>query len=336
MSNKKKYLYRTGIIILGVVFLACLLFWAVKQFGKQSLIKPLTDGEDAYQKILYQEKEYQYRKDLINILCMGVDKYEEMAVRNDRDNSVGQSDAIALLSLDLKKKEIRVIAVPRDTMVTLEMYDGNGKYLGTGEGQITLQYAWGDGQELSATLMAQQVSGILNGIPIHAYLAVNIHSLWDLNDAIGGVDITMDEDYTMYNSAFKKGETVHLEGEVLSKYLRGRDSYGSGGAYARIHRMKQYMLAFFEQAKVVVKKDMTLPIRVLEELKDDIETDVTADEAVYLVTEAIECSFLSENMHTLPGELKRPQKYEEFHLDERKLNELIVNLFYEEIEKGNN
>lgn len=340
---KKKYLYIVCTAILGLIATVAVIFFATHQLGKKNLEKDITIeaenagteiGKSTYETIMYQGQEYVYRDNIINILCMGVDKEEQMSERNDGDSSVGQADAIFLLSMDLDKKEIRVIAVPRDTMVTLQMYNGAGTYMGEREGQITLQYAYGDGQSLSAMLMAQQVSGLLNDIPINAYLAVNVRCLWKINDAIGGVDITMDDDYTEFNPLFEKGATVHLAGSNLENYIRGRDKTEVDGAYMRMHRMKQYMLAFFEKAKTVVKEDMTLPLQVMEELKNDMETDVTAEKAVYLLTEALKCSFLEANMYTLSGENYLIDGYVEYHLNEEAVMELVLDLFYEE--KQNN
>lgn len=319
-------------VLIGVIVLV---FFGCYLYGKKSLSKNILPQEGiaeqtAYETMTYQGKEYVYRENLLNILCMGIDKEEQMAVRNDAENSVGQADAIFLVSLDLEKDEVRVLAIPRDTMVTLQMYDGNGYYMGSGIGQLTLQYAYADGMEKSANLMVSQVSSIMNQIPINEYAAINVYSLWNLNEAIGGIDMVMDEDYTMFHPEFKKGAVVHLSGNTLECYIRGRDIETAGSAYTRMHRLKQYMLAYFEKAKVELKEDVTLPFRVLDVLEKDMETSITADEIIYLVSEALSCSFSEENMYTLPGEQVRGLVYEEYYVDESALEALIVELFYEE------
>lgn len=336
MRNKKLFIAAIVLCMLGAFA-----FVGIQQLGKgkleENIVLPdITEGTEitadgqSYEVVEYRGQEYQYRDDIINILCLGIDKEEFMSQRNDGDGSVGQADAIFLLSLDLKENQIRLIAVPRDTMVTLEMYRSDGTYLGDTEGQITLQYAYGDGQELSATLTAKRVSEIMNNIPINGYLAVNVRCLWKMNEAIGGVYITMDDDYTAYNPLFEKGATVYLSGSNLENYIRGRDKLDIDGAYKRMHRMKQYMLAFFEQAKKVAKEDLTIPLQVMEQLKYDMETDITMDGAVYLLTKALKCEFSEADMHTLPGYNILEERYVEFCLDEEGVTELIIDLFYEE------
>ena len=152
--------------------------------GKKSLSKNLLGLEEAdikrsYETKIWKGKDYQYKENLLNILCIGVDKEEEMALRNDVDNSIGQADAIFLASLDLEQNKVRLIAIPRDTMVELEMYDSSGYYMGSRPGQLTLQYAYADGLHNSANLTMYQVSRLLNDIPIHAYAAINVFSLWN-------------------------------------------------------------------------------------------------------------------------------------------------------------
>ncbi len=348
MSKFKKIFYRVVLVCSILIIFAIIVFVVIHAMGKRKIQEDITTDviisteqvvstespevvEKAdYEVITYQGQEYQYRDNLINILCMGIDKDEEMSLRDDNGNSVGQSDAIFLVSLDLENNDIRIIAIPRDTMVTIQKFDGNGSYLGSGPGQLTLQYAYADGQEKSAKLVASQVSSILGGIPINAYVAINLRCLWVLNDAIGGVDITMDDDYTVLNPEFKEGATVHLSGNSVENYVRGRDTSVAGSAYTRIHRQKIYIQAFFEKAKTVFKEDMTLPVTLMQTLEKDMETDITVDEAVYLLSEALDCSFLEENMCTLSGEIRKGEKYEEYYLDEDAVEALVVDLFYEE------
>jgi len=227
---------------------------------------------------------------------------------------------------------VHAISVPRDTMVTLQMYTEECEWYGMEQGQITLQYAYGDGQNFSAEQMAKQVSSVLFNIPINGYLAINTNSLWILNEEVGGVDITMDADYTMFNPLFEEGATVHLHGNIMENYIRGRDKEEAGSAYTRMHRIKQYVLAFYDKAVEVLKHDFAMPIRVLNRMQGHMATDVTIDEIVYLLTQVVDCSFSTENIYTLPGEIIRGEKYEEYYLDQVGVAEIVINLLYEPIE----
>lgn len=336
--KKKKILYM-AVGGLGVfLLLAVTIVFSVYQLGKRELREAAEwtidnaalEPEDTYHTIVYQGKEYEYRKDIVNVLCLGIDKKEQLSLRNDFDHSVGQADAVYLASIDTKKHEMRILAIPRDTMVILQMYNDNGEYLGMRDGQLTLQYAYADGMEKSAQLMVGQVSKLLYGVPVNTYVAINIYSLWNVNAAVGGVYLTMDQDYTNLNPAFVQGETILLQEKLVEDYLRVRDTAEAKSAYTRMQRQKQYMLAFFETAKNKLKTDITLPFRLLDLLEKDMETDVTLPELAYLLTQGLQCGFSNENIYTLPGEQVSGEEYEEFHVDEEAAEELILKLFYEE------
>lgn len=328
--KKRKLCYKIGIVSVTIVGILLSMFLIFCMSGKKNLSKNIATYTSEEKVVIYNNKEYVYRDGLINLLCLGIDKEEQMSLRNDVDNSMGQADAIFLVSIDTKRKVVCTLAIPRDTMVALQMYDASGAYLGSRMGQLTLQYAYGDGMAKSAGLMVNQVAGILQGIPINAYAAINVHSLWILNSAVGGVDMYMDEDYTMLNPVFIEGTTVHLSGNLLENYIRERDCDFAGTAYTRMYRLKKYMFAYYEKAKSVLRQDIALPFRILDEMQADMETNLTMKEITYLLTEVLDCRLTDESFYILPGEQVMGEEYEEFYIDENEVEKLLIELFYEE------
>jgi len=156
-----------------------------------------------------------------------------------------------------------------------------------------------------------------------------------LNDALGGVDVTPEEDvYVNKKLKWKAGEKVHLEGNDAFTFVQnlgivtvahecGRPSWQG---------QKQYLQAFIEKAKVRVKEDMTLPLQLYAKLSPYMVTDVTADEVAYLAKQALSCRFDPSHMYAMKGEVKQGEQFEEFYPDEEALYELILEVFYEEKE----
>lgn len=140
------------IVILGIFVL---LFFLVRYKGKKNLEANIAaEQQDVFEEMAsfqntidYHGTTYQYRKDIVNILCIGVDKEEAMWERDDDGGSVGQADAVFLVSLDFEHSNIRILAIPRDTMVSIVACDENGNEMGAFTGQLALQYAYADGQE---------------------------------------------------------------------------------------------------------------------------------------------------------------------------------------------
>ena len=92
--------------------------------------------------ITYQGKRYRYNADVINILCMGIDK--DLPIEEKRDTgSEGLSDAIMLASINTEENTVKFLAVPRDTVVPVKVLNTAGELVGTENKQITLQYAYG-------------------------------------------------------------------------------------------------------------------------------------------------------------------------------------------------
>lgn len=265
---------------------------------------------------------------VINILCLGIDKEEIMSERDDDGNSIGQSDAVFLMSVDPSAERLRLVAIPRDTMVLVEYCDEQGNYMGAGRAQLALQYAYSDGGEKSCGLVAGRVSNLLGGIPIHGCVAVNLSCIPVMNDAVGGVSVTMDEDYTLYNPAFEKGASVRLFGEAAVNYVQGRDIREPGSAYTRISRQKQYLTAFWGQAKQAFAKDALLPVKMMKRLQENMATDLDAAEVLYLAGAAASCEFSEEDMYILPGEIRQNGNYEEYVVDADAAEELAQSLFY--------
>ena len=162
--------------------------------------------------IRYQGKVYSYKRDCLIFLCMGIDKRGEMEASEDLLKG-GQADAIFLAVLDPDEKKISIIGINRDTMTEISVYDENGLYVGTRTAQIALQHGYGDGMETSCERMVDAVSHLFYGIPIHGYCSLNMEVITLVNDAIGGVTVTVPED--------REGDTEMGGGRAGASHGRG-------------------------------------------------------------------------------------------------------------------
>lgn len=332
-------------LLLAVILIATVALigtiYIVRWYGRSSLLREnnnpwsssINSNADEIVAEVIDGETYYYQPDILNILCVGIDKEGELTGVDYSGNSRGQSDAIFLISLDLRKKDIRIITVPRDTVVNLEMYDVLGNYMGTAEGQIALQYAYGDGMQQSAELVSDRVSDIFGTILISGYAVFDLECIQILNDLIGGVDVTMDQDYTMLDEAFVEGETVHLTGEQTMHFVRNRDTEIPASAYTRLNRQKLYLEAFATQAKLAIKENIGLPAAILEEVKNYMVTDMSTAQILYLATEVVNYDFSGDSMYVLEGSIVNNNGYEWYYLDQDALNELKIRLFYVKKEK---
>ncbi len=297
-------------------------------------IENLQTGE-----LRYEGKTYAYKNDIITFLFMGIDRAGKTQASENLFEG-GQADALFLAVLDPKEKKISVIGINRDTMTEVSVYDRNGLYAGKQTEQIALAHAYGDGMEKSCENTVEAVSQLFYGLPIHGYCALNMEVVTQINDAVGGVDVIIPEsaagadmeiDGVRYKTGWKAGEQVHLTGNDAYTFIRYRDTAQAESAEARLERQKQYLQAFMGQAVLAVKKDITLPLTMYQKISPYMVTDISAQEAVHVINDAISYSFSEDNLYSLQGEVRMGDIFEEFYPDEKSLYELILQVFYEEV-----
>ena len=295
------------------------------------------EAEESYElqegQIRYNGKTYQYKENLMNILCLGVDSRDGIA-KEKTPGKAGQADCVILAVLDDEAKTIQLINISRDSMVPVHVYATDGSYVEDRTEQLALQYAYGNGRDWSCQLMEEAVSHLFYGLPIHGYCALSMNSIADLNDTVGGVTVTVPEDLAaMQPKLFTAGEVKTLKGELAYHFVHDRDFQSTDVASnnKRIARQKTYAVAFVNQLKQGMKEDMSLPVKLYQTAEKQMVTSISLDQAVYLCTEYMNCSFDTENIYTIDGEVTMGEKYAEFHVDDEALYQLILDVFYEEV-----
>lgn len=284
--------------------------------------------------VRHNGKIYEYNDEIMTFLIMGIDKYSEVAESQGQTDG-GQADAIFLVVADGNAKDIKIVAINRDTMTEIDCY-GYGDYEGYGQtmtAQLATQHGFGDGKEISCELTRNTVSELFYDLPIHAYAAINMQAIANINDAIGGVEVTVLEDLTKVNKTWKTGTPITLKGKDAFYYVKWRDTGLFESNRGRLARQKQYLSAFVQKAKQEIQKDITLPVTLYGELSKYMVTDIKADEVAYLAVELLDYSFDTDNIYTLEGETVMGDKYEEFYPDQDALKDLMIEIFYREVEK---
>ena len=283
--------------------------------------------------IRYNGKTYQYKENLMNILCLGVDSRDGIAGEKT-PGKAGQADCVILAVLDDEAKTIQLINISRDSMVPVHVYATDGSYVEDRREQLALQYAYGDGRDWSCQLMEQAVSDLFYGLPIHGYCALSMNSIGELNDIVGGVTVTVPEELAeLQPKLFTAGETITLKGRMANEFVRARavNSPDVASNNKRIARQKTYAVAFVNQLKQGMKEDVSLPVKLYQTAEKQMVTSISLDQAVYLCTEYMNCTFDADNIYTIEGEVTMGEKYAEFQVDDDALYQRILDVFYEEV-----
>lgn len=281
--------------------------------------------------VKYQNAIYAYNEEILTFLIMGIDKrndVEEVAEGTDG----GQADALFLVALNPKDESIKVIGINRNTMTDIDIYDGNGEYTSTVKAQLAIQHGFGNGMEESCEYQKKAVENLFYQLPIHGYAAVNMSAVATINDAVGGVDVTVSEDMAGFNEYFAEGETIHLMGENAFWYVKYRNTDVFGSADMRLDRQKQYLNGFIDAAKQAVHENTAVVIDLYQAVKPQMVTDISVDEAAYLAPILADYAYDEDDFYTLQGKTVMGEQYEEFYPDEDAMFAMILDVFYEKVQ----
>lgn len=283
--------------------------------------------------VKYKGEIYEYKEDILTFLVMGIDKNSDVKEVEEGTDG-GQADALFLAVVDATDQTIRIIGINRNTMTDIRVYDEDGVYVDTVKAQIAVQHGFGNGVEESCEYQKEAVEKLFYGLPIHGYVAINMSAIATINDAVGGVDVTVLEDLTKLDQSLVKGEEVHLMGKSAFWYLKYRDTAVFGSSDLRLARQKQYLNRFIGAAKEAAKEDIAVVLNLYRAIMPQMVTDISLDEVAYLAPILLDYRFQENGFKTLEGETVMGEQFEEFYPDETALYEMILEVFYEKVEQG--
>jgi len=162
------------------------------------------------------EKAVEQKKGL-SFLLLGVDQ---------RKNETGRSDTIIVVTIDPKTNKSQMISIPRDLKTEII---GNGS-----NDKINHAYAFGGPQ------MALDTVSHLLDIRLDYFAEINLEGFTDLVNAVDGVTVENDINFSYYEMQFPKGE-LSLNGKEALAYARMRydDPRGDFGRQIRQRQVVQ-------------------------------------------------------------------------------------------------
>lgn len=344
-KRTKRIIKWIGLTLLLLILLLILAFLAAKALGRKAMLGRKDDSvqitapeaedvivEEEGEYIIYKGQKYRYNENITSILCMGMDNRD-----NDSEEiqigSSGQADMLMLAILDTESGVVKLWNISRDSMTEVDVYNVDGEYVRTEKMQACLAYAYGDGKESSCENTVRAVSRLLYGMPIQSYAVLNMDAIAPLNDAVGGVEVTIKEGDILPDK-FKPGTTVLLQGDDVETYVRSRRTERPDEALDsnnnRMARQRQYMTNFIKKALQMTKQDISIPVKLFQIALQDhnMTTNLDVSRVTYLTTIFSKVNFTEESFQTVPGEVVAGEKYAEYHVDDEALYQMILDTFY--------
>jgi polyisoprenyl-teichoic acid--peptidoglycan teichoic acid transferase len=251
-KKKRKWLKVTGIVLLVLLVAGGVYGFTVYQsFNKalETIHQPIERKQSEQRDIPLELEE----KEPFSILILGVD---------ERDGDSGRSDTMIVLAVNPKANSIKMLSIPRDTRTEI---------IGKGiDDKINHAYAFG-----KVPMAMDTVEAFLD-IPIDYYIKINLEGFKEIVDAVGGVTVNNDLDFTETGVHFPKGE-IHLNGEkaLIFSRMRYQDTRGDFG---RQLRQRQVIQAIIKQGSSI--SSLTKLTDIFTALSNNVSTNLSFEQMV--------------------------------------------------------
>ncbi len=329
-TTKEKRIRNTkyAAIALAVILVVSGVFFMISLWENKKEFFPEQNTFEAEENIRYKGREYKLKEDVESVLVLGLDKFE--GADAESYNNDKQSDFLMLFVLDHKNESCTALHINRDTMAEMAVLGVAGDKIGTVTKQIALAHTYGNGKEVSCRNAADAVSDLLMGISVDHYVSVTMDAVSVYNDFIGGVELTVLDDFEGIDETLVKGETVTLKGEHALNYVRTRYGLDNSTNARRMVRQRQYLEALYTKSAELIKSDESFVVNAGMKLADYIVSDYSGNGLQSLAKQISEYQFVE--ICELEGRITEGEEHIEFYPDEDSIEETVIRLFYESVE----
>ena len=333
--SRRRKIRRALIIIVSTPLALCLIaasaFGVLNLMGSRQLQKeiggveknPFSVTYDEGKTVEYNGVTYTLNENIVTVAAIGMDR-EAFGLEDDKIGTAGQADFILIAALDLKSGLVSPILIPRDTMVDVDQYTTDGQYVGVERMQICLSFAYGDGGKTSSRNVLTSAQRVLYGIPVHLYGVLDLAGIPALNDAIGGVSVTLPEDY----GGKSAGSRIMLHGTDAEKFVRSRDTQRMDSDTPRRARQIAYLNAYINKVTSAAIRDFGVVRNLYNTAMQYAFTNISLSRVTYMGTTLLQKGLNIADVTTLSGKLQPGDPYAEYILDEQAAFETVLHVFY--------
>ena len=285
--------------------------------------------------VTYQGNTYKRNAHIKAILLAGIDHKNGMQSK-DAAGDTGAADGIMLIAQDTSKKSIKMLLIPRDSMVEYTVSAQNGEVFSVFD-HLSISFAYGDGRDESAKSLMQATSNLLCGLEINHYLAGDLALLADLNDMVGGVTVTIPGDeLAKKNPEWTRGKQVTLHGDEAESFIRYRDIQVDGSPVLRMNQHQAYISGFYKALKETSGKDSAIVSKLVDKIDSSIVTDMSKGDYEKIALDALQGGFNPDkDMKSLKGTSEVGEEdgtlYDQVYLDYTDTIPLLLDLFYRRV-----
>lgn len=329
----KRNTTRVLIVLLTILLIFGSLFFVVKIIDNkknQEMIEYYENVENVnidYANI--NGKDYLKKDNIETILFVGLDSYEREIVEDYTNDNF--ADYVTLLIVDKEEKTILPIQINRDTMCEMDILGIGGKLAGKDFKQLAFAHTYGSGDIESLINVKNAVSKIFYNLNIDYYISLTMNSVSRVNDAVGGVEVLVEDDFSGIDESLKMGENITLKGNQALTFVRTRSGLEDSSNVNRMKRQRVYLKALFDKCKENSEND-----KFIYDVLDGVGDSLMSNTSIYDLSD-IGNKLLAYRLFdtvTLTGELKKGETFMECYLNQNDIDSICVRYLFDEIRKG--
>jgi len=209
----------------------------------------------------------------LNILVLGSDSRsgKENASLGGGDSSGARSDTAMVVHIDQGRTTATVVSIPRDTLVTRPSCPTSSG----GTTSVAYHAMFNSAYSVGGPVCAVKTVESITGVRMDHYIEIDFSGFAKLVNAVGGVDVTTDEDIDDDKSHLHlKAGDHHLNGKQALALARTRHGIGDGSDLGRIGLQQKLVKALLEQ--VSSTNLLTSPTK-LYKVADAVTGSLTTD-----------------------------------------------------------
>ena len=325
MKFYKKY----KAVLWGIIlFAVCAITWNVwMNANKQTPVSNEYEWNSSLEPeyVEYDGKKYKSNSKVETILIGGIDNNGKINLSGGNGTG-GEADVLFLLVVNNETKVVDKIQINRDTITDIVVLDDNYNEDGITKAQIALSHAYGNGGSISCKNTVKAVENLFYDIKIDKYMFVNMGVIPVLNDFFGGVEVFIEDDFSNVDSSLAYGTIVNLKGKQATNFLRARKGVGDSDNESRMKRHRQYIDSLLKKVTASIDNEETLATDLYNQIYDYTATTLSASEMAAVAVKTLD--YTTNEIIVPEGEFKTKKGFTEFHVDDAKLKEMVLNLFF--------
>ena len=279
-----------------------------------------------YRNITYKGKEYRYNSRITSVLYVGVDSEGELKTK-DHFGAGANADSISLVVMDEFHRKMTIIAINRNTICKIHRYGRFGHDFGEFVDQLCLSFAYGDNGPMSCWNLRNSVSQIMYGIPINEYVITNRSSLPEIMRVLGNITVTVPNN-DLADKGFIEGESAIINTDNVETFVRYRDTNVDFSNVGRMERQRAFINGAMETITELLDLRPNEVWRKIEAAEYCVQTNITRSRYLDLTKAISNAVYTDDSYYVVDGKSVAGPLWDEFYVDNEKLLDKIVEIFY--------